>query len=207
MPANTISPGAAFEFSRRGDTLVQPPESAPEIDPASACASGRAHGGAAAQPRIIDVRTPAEFATVHVAGAQLIPLDRLDPGEFMKAGDGDADAPLYFICRSGGRAAIACARFQAAGFRNVFTIEGGTLAWEQAGLPVVRGTGRVIALERQVRIAAGSLVVVGVLLGVTVHPGFLGVAAFVGAGLVFAGITDWCGMGMMLARLPWNRGR
>ncbi|MCW5559341.1 MAG: DUF2892 domain-containing protein, partial [Verrucomicrobiae bacterium] len=79
--------------------------------------------------------------------------------------------------------------------------------WEAAGLPVLRGTSRVISLERQVRIAAGTLVVTGTALGYFVHPGFYGLAAFVGAGLVFAGITDFCGMGLLLAKLPWNSRR
>ena len=109
------------------------------------------------------------------------------------------------ICQSGGRAARACERFETAGFSNVFSIEGGTSAWEQAGLPIVRGTTGVIALERQVRIAAGALVLIGLALGWFVHPAFLGLSAFVGAGLVFAGVTDWCGMGLLLAKMPWNR--
>ena len=82
-------------------------------------------------------------------------------------------------------------------------VEGGTAAWEQAGLSVVRER-RVMSLERQVRIAAGTLVLVGTGLGAFVHPLFLGIAAFVGAGLVFAGITDTCGMGLILAKMPWN---
>ena len=83
-------------------------------------------------------------------------------------------------------------------------IAGGTKAWIDAGLPVTRSEVQVISLERQVRIAAGSLVLVGAVLGWLVHPGFFGLSAFVGAGLVFAGITDFCGMGLLLARLPWN---
>ena len=83
-------------------------------------------------------------------------------------------------------------------------VEGGTLAWAAAGLPVVRGR-KAVSLERQVRIAAGSLVAAGVGLGVFVHPALLGLAAFVGAGLVFSGVTDTCGMGVVLGRLPWNR--
>ena len=83
-------------------------------------------------------------------------------------------------------------------------VEGGTKACEQAGLPLVRGK-QVISLERQVRIAAGSLVLTGVILGWFVHPIFFGLSAFVGAGLVFAGVTDTCGMGLLLARMPWNR--
>ena len=81
---------------------------------------------------------------------------------------------------------------------------GGTLAWDAAGLPVVRGK-KTILLERQVRIAAGFLVLVGAVLALVVHPYFVGLSAFVGAGLMFAGITDSCGMGMLLAKMPWNR--
>jgi hypothetical protein len=109
------------------------------------------------------------------------------------------------ICRSGSRSRQAAEAFEREGFANSVSVDGGTLAWERAGLPVVRGERKAISLERQVRIAAGSLVVLGTALGAFVHPGFLGIAAFVGAGLVFAGITDTCGMGLMLAKMPWNR--
>jgi rhodanese-related sulfurtransferase len=158
---------------------------------------------------IIDVRTPAEYAQVHVEGARSVPLDALDANAFLAARNGAAaDQPLYVICQSGGRAARACEMFAAAGFANVLSIEGGTSAWERAGLPVVRGGGRkIISLERQVRIAAGSLVLLGVALGWLVHPAFFVLAAFIGAGLVFAGVTDWCGMGLLLAKMPWNRAR
>jgi rhodanese-related sulfurtransferase len=108
------------------------------------------------------------------------------------------------ICRSGGRGRQAAEKFHAAGYPNVVNVEGGTLAWERAGLPVVRGK-KTMSLERQVRIAAGSLVVLGTVLGAFVHPAFLGLPAIVGAGLIFAGVTDTCGMGMLLARMPWNR--
>ena len=150
---------------------------------------------------LIDVRTPVEFAEIHVEGARLVPLDQLDPHSLAAGRNGD---PLYVICRTGSRAAKAYEQLQAAGVQEVYSVEGGTLAWERAGLPVVRGR-KVISLERQVRIAAGLLVVIGVVLGWLVHPGFLGIAAFVGAGLVFAGATDTCGMGLMLAKMPWNR--
>jgi rhodanese-related sulfurtransferase len=150
---------------------------------------------------LIDVRTPVEFAEIHVEGARLVPLDQLDPHSIAAVHNGD---PLYVICRTGGRAAKAYAQLQAAGVQELYSVEGGTLAWERAGLPVVRGA-KVISLERQVRIAAGALVLLGVVLGWLVHPGFLGIAAFVGAGLVFAGVTDTCGMGLMLAKMPWNR--
>ena len=153
---------------------------------------------------LIDVRTPVEYREVHAEAARSVPLDRLEPKGFMEARGGTTGEPLYLICRSGSRGRQACEAFQAAGFTHVLNVEGGTLAWEQAGLPVVRGE-KTMSLERQVRIAAGSLVVLGTALGAVVHPWFLGLAAFVGAGLVFAGVTDTCGMGMALARMPWNR--
>ncbi len=155
---------------------------------------------------LIDVRTPVEFREVHVADARNLPLDRLDPATVMQARNGNKDEPLYLICRSGSRGRQACEKFLAAGITNVINVEGGTLACVEAGLPVVRGK-KAISLERQVRIAAGSLVLLGVLLGWLVHPAFLGLAAFVGAGLVFAGVTDTCGMGLLLARMPWNQAK
>jgi rhodanese-related sulfurtransferase len=151
---------------------------------------------------LIDVRTPAEFREVHVDFARNVPLDRLDTEALKSQGKGAAH-PLYVICRSGNRAKQACEQLIAAGL-NVVNVEGGTLAWDAAGLPVVRGK-KAISLERQVRIAAGFLVLVGAVLAMTVHPYFAGLSAFVGAGLMFAGITDTCGMGMLLARMPWNQ--
>lgn len=148
---------------------------------------------------VLDVRTPVEFAEVHVPQARNVPLDRLDPSNFV-----EWRTPVYLLCKSGGRATKAAEKFIAAGTEDVVVVEGGTQAWIDAGLPVDRGTAKVISLERQVRIAAGSLVLTGVLLAVFVHPYFLGIPAFVGAGLVFAGVTDWCGMGLLLARMPWN---
>lgn len=152
---------------------------------------------------VIDVRTPVEFQEVHIEIARNVPLDRLDPAALMQAGNGSANEPLYVVCRSGSRGQQACEKFVKAGFSNVVNIEGGTMACVEAGLPVVRGK-KAISLERQVRIAAGSFVLLGVGLSF-VHPAFIGLSAFVGAGLIFAGITDTCGMGMMLARMPWNQ--
>ncbi len=150
---------------------------------------------------IIDVRTPIEYREVHIRGAKLIPLDELDPRQIRSNATG---APLYLVCKSGGRAAKACEKFAAAGFDNLFSIEGGTTAWEAAGLPVVHSQS-CISLERQVRIAAGTLVLIGIALGALVHPAFYALAALVGAGLVFAGVTDFCGMAMLLAKMPWNK--
>jgi len=155
---------------------------------------------------LIDVRTPVEFREVHADLARNLPLDALDPAAILHSRSAVADQPLYVICRTGNRGKQACEKLLAAGHDNVVNVEGGTLAWAEAGLPVVRGK-KAISLERQVRIAAGSLVLLGALLGWLVHPVFVGLSAFVGAGLVFAGITDTCGMGLLLARMPWNQVR
>jgi len=154
---------------------------------------------------LIDVRTPAEFREVHVEFARNIPLDQFDAPEIATA-HGASDEPLYVICRSGNRARQAFDKLQQAGLSRVVNVEGGTQAWDQAGLPVTRGQ-KTISLERQVRIAAGLLVLAGVILGWLVHPAALALSAFIGAGLVFSGITDTCGMGMILARMPWNQVR
>jgi rhodanese-related sulfurtransferase len=139
---------------------------------------------------LLDVRTPAEFAAAHAPQARNEPLDQLQPH----------DHPCYLICHTGARAEKAAKKFPQA-----IVVEGGTQAWIEAGLPVDRSPSKVISLERQVRIAAGSLVLTGAALGWLVHPGFYGLSALVGGGLVFAGITDFCGMGLLLAKLPWNR--
>ena len=152
---------------------------------------------------LIDVRTPVEYREVHLEIARNAPLDQLDPAALMQSRNGSTNEPLYVICRSGSRGQQGCEKFLKAGFSNVVNVEGGTLACVEAGLAVVRGK-KAVSLERQVRIAAGSLVVLGAALSF-VHPAFVGLSAFVGAGLVFAGITDTCGMGMILARMPWNQ--
>lgn len=155
---------------------------------------------------LIDVRTPVEFREVHVGFARNVPLDTLDPKSLQGAHRQSPAAPVYVICRSGSRGRQACERFVDSGFVGVINVEGGTVACEAAGLPVVRGK-KMMSLERQVRIAAGALVVVGAVLGYWVHPLFIGLAGFVGAGLMVAGITDTCAMGLMIARMPWNQAK
>jgi len=152
---------------------------------------------------LIDVRTPVEFREVHVSFARNVPLDQLNAAQ-LAAGRNGSSQPLYVICRSGSRGKQACEQLLSAGNTDVINVEGGTQAWDQAGLPVVRGQ-QAMSLERQVRIAAGSLVLLASVLGAFVSPYWIGLAAFVGAGLMFAGITDTCGMGMLLARMPWNQ--
>ena len=148
----------------------------------------------------IDVRTPAEYGSAHAEGASNHPMESLDLNNlpFSKSDE------VHVICQSGGRSMKVCQKLEAAGFEKVVNVEGGTSAWLDANLPSVTGK-KAMSLERQVRIAAGSLVVIGAALGHFVAPGWFGLSAFVGAGLVFAGITDTCGMGMLIARMPWNR--
>jgi len=154
---------------------------------------------------LIDVRTPVEYREVHVAFARNVPLDSLHPPSVQTARGNRQTEPLYVICRSGSRGKQACEKFIAAEIAQVVNVEGGTMAWEKAGLEVVRGK-QAVSLERQVRIAAGLLVLTGAALGFFVDRSWIALSAFVGAGLVFAGITDTCGMGLILARMPWNRG-
>ena len=157
----------------------------------------------AAQPSspVIDVRTPVEFAEVHVPQARSVPLDELKPSSLQL----QKDQPVYLLCRSGQRATKAAEKFAKEGFSQPIVVEGGTLAWIEANLPVERSTVKVVSLERQVRIAAGAIVFAGVMLAQFVDARFIWLSGFVGAGLVFAGITDFCGMGLLLARFPWNK--
>ena len=150
---------------------------------------------------LLDVRTPAEFEEVHVEGAVLHPLTDLNPAQVKRLAEGKRCCVV--ICKSGGRARQAAEKLVAQGLGNVQIMNGGMTAWESEGLPVNRGR-KTISLERQVRIAAGALVFIGSVLGYVVNPAWIGLAAFVGAGLVFAGVTDTCGMAMVLARMPWN---
>ena len=154
---------------------------------------------------LIDVRTQVEFQEVQAVMARNIPLDKLDPHSLMKDRNGAADQPMYVICKGGTRGGEAQQKFVAAGFTNVINIEGGTEAWVAAGLPVVRGK-KMMSLERQVRIAAGFIVFAGAVAAIVTGNVYLaGIPAFVGAGLMFTGITDSCVMGMLIAKMPWNQ--
>jgi rhodanese-related sulfurtransferase len=159
------------------------------------------------QIHLVDVRTPAEYRSGHVSGAISIPLDELDP-KMLREQLGDTQAgharPLYLTCQSGIRARQAADRLRQSGFENLYLLEGGTEAWMKAGLPVQR-CGHAISLERQVQIAIGTLLVLKVLFGFTVHELFFAVIPLIGAGLIAAGITRWCGMARLLAMMPWNR--
>ncbi|MEO9595702.1 rhodanese-like domain-containing protein [Rhodopirellula bahusiensis] len=153
---------------------------------------------------LIDVRMPTEYREVHAVGAVNVPLDSLDPKSVAASMGGDSAKPIHVICKSGGRSSKATQKFLDAGVTHVVNVDGGTNAWINAGLPVVRGK-KAISLERQVRILAGFLALLGSVLGYFVHPYFFALSGFIGAGLMFAGITDTCGMGMMLSKMPWNQ--
>jgi len=154
--------------------------------------------GGAEAPLVVDVRLPAEYRSVHLEPSVLLPLDEIT----RRRGELPRDRQLVLVCRTGARARLAVA--QLAGFRTR-VLEGGIAAWQEAGHPVVEGKSHM-SLERQVRVAAGALACTGGALAVAVSPWFGLLPAFVGAGLVYAGITDRCGMAMLLARLPYNRG-
>jgi rhodanese-related sulfurtransferase len=152
---------------------------------------------------LIDVRSPAEFRTVHVQSAINLPLGDLDANSI--ASHADAEDDIYVICHSGGRSVQACEQLVALGFTNVVSVEGGTVACQQQGLPVNQGNQKMIPIERQVRIVAGTLILLGFILSRYANPSFIYLSVFVGAGLVFAGISGTCMMGLLLARMPWNR--
>lgn len=153
---------------------------------------------------LLDVRTPAEFREVHVSYATNRPLDSLKPVDYLADRNGHSSEPIYIICRSGARGERACHEFHHAGFEDVVNVTGGTDSWVDANLPVDRGR-RAMSLERQVRITVGILLLSAVLLSVFSHANWIWLAGFVGAGLIFAGITDTCALGMLIARMPWNR--
>lgn len=148
---------------------------------------------------LIDIRSPDEHARARIADAQNIPLERLSDN----SAPGDA---IVFHCRSGMRTAQAADRLaKAAGNRDCYIVEGGLTAWGNAGLPIVEDHRAPIEMQRQVMIAAGSLVLTGTILSLLLSPAWIGLAMFVGAGLTFAGVTGFCGMARLLALMPWNR--
>jgi rhodanese-related sulfurtransferase len=151
---------------------------------------------------LVDVREPDEHARERIPGARNLPLSTLEEAE-LAVHDGK---PVLFHCRSGARTQGHAQRLAAkAGLCEAYVVEGGLEAWKRAGLPVAQDRRQPLELMRQVQIAAGSMVVVGVLLGALVTPAFYALAGFVGAGLVFAGVTGTCGLARILRLMPWNR--
>ena len=158
---------------------------------------------------VLDVRSPAEFQAGHIPGARLVPVDELNAGnlaDFVDAENIRADNPLYLTCHAGKRAEKAAQVLREAGVEHLALVQGGTEAWQKAGLPVNR-CDTALSLERQVQIAVGSLLILKVFFGFTVHELFFVAGAAIGVGLIAAGITRWCGMAQLMARMPWNRRR
>lgn len=152
--------------------------------------------------RVLDVRTPGEFESGHIRGAYNVPLATI--AEHAREIGAAVDTPIVLVCQSGQRANKADDALRAVGMSNLYVLDGGMNAWNSARLDVVHLRKR-ISLERQVRIAAGALVATGGILALLANPLFAAVPAVIGSGLVFAGVTDTCAMGMLLARLPYNR--
>jgi len=158
--------------------------------------------------QIIDLRTHIEVNTERLDGSAHFPVQQLQAAElksYLKQQNHNSAQPIYLLCASGQRAVQASNQLQGQFESQLVIIDGGLNALKLLGISVTKGNSTVICLERQVRIASGTLVVLGVLSGLLVHPWFYGLSAFVGAGLVFSGVTNSCGMGMLLAKMPWNR--
>lgn len=151
--------------------------------------------------QVIDVREFSEFNSERIADAQLMPLSNFEK----HADEIDHSKPVYLMCRSGNRATQAAEKLAAKGFTDIHVVKGGMTAWAGADLPIIKGESKVWSLERQVRFAAGLFVLAGVVLGFAVSPYLFLLSGFVGAGLIFAAVTDTCGMAMVLARMPWNQ--
>jgi rhodanese-related sulfurtransferase len=150
---------------------------------------------------LIDVREYPEFAAGHISGSKLVPLGQLQE----KSAQWDRSKPLTLVCKSGRRAEQARIQLASSGFTALHVLDGGIDAWRSAGKPLSAIQGRPWSLERQVRAAAGTLILITMTLGRFFSPYFFLGTAFIGAGLLFAGISDTCMMGLLLAKLPWNR--
>ncbi len=153
---------------------------------------------------LLDVRSAAEFRGGHVRTAIHLPLELVTVAKVAELRGGDAARHVVLLCAAGKRATIAAERISGKGL-HLLVVSGGTAACVKAGVALDKSSKGVISIERQVRIAAGSMVFTGVILGTFAHPGFYGLSGFVGAGLIFAGVTDWCGMGLLIAKAPWNK--
>lgn len=154
----------------------------------------------AGQFQAVDVRSPSEFAAGHIPGTINMPMEQVEG----RLADLNRGLPVVLVCKSGARAEVT-RRILASHLPNVGVLNGGTDAWTASRLPLVQCQASRWALERQVRLSAGVLILVSLILAVWVNMAWLGLTAFVGAGLTFAGVTDICGMGLLLARMPWNK--
>lgn len=153
------------------------------------------------QAVLVDIREPDEAARERIAQAVSAPLSIFETAHL----DLRPGRDVIFMCRTGNRTGVNCGRLAARVTDTAYVLDGGLEAWKAAGLPTIANRQAPLELMRQVQIAAGGLILLGAALGLTVHPGFWGLAAFVGAGLLTAGVTGFCGMARLLAVMPWNR--
>lgn len=153
---------------------------------------------------LLDVRTRGEFAYEFIEGSECDPLSGFDAGAWAAKLDGSRRCVV--VCQGGIRAKQAAGQLEAAGAKNVVVLEGGVNAWKAAGKECRRGERRVLPLDRQVRIATGMIVVAGVVLGAAVNPLWYLLAGGMGAGMIFAGVTNWCGLAIVVSKMPWNEG-
>lgn len=150
---------------------------------------------------LVDVRTPGEYASVHIAGSRLIPLDQLDAVSLRESLAGQR---CVVVCQSGMRARRAAEQLEAAGVDAV-VLEGGVAAWQQAGMPVERGAGGGLPLQRQVFLVIGAMALAGGILALTKDPRWVWLSMFAGAGLILAGATGFCPLALLMAKMPWNQ--
>ncbi|MGJ8692057.1 MAG: rhodanese-like domain-containing protein [Thalassotalea sp.] len=156
---------------------------------------------------VIDLRTVAEVSYEALSDSIHLPVQDLNPLSFEQALTlaKHQHKNIYLLCQSGIRANKAVEILTDKVEQRLVVIEGGLNALKILGVKTVKGAGKVISLERQVRITAGAMTLLGVVLGSVLHPYWYGLSAFVGVGLMFAGITNSCGMALILARMPWNK--
>lgn len=150
---------------------------------------------------LVDVREPIEYATENIDGSKPIPLGQLEK----RAHEIDHSLPVVVMCQGGKRGAEAVKKLAAVGITDARNLEGGILAWKAAGLPVRTSEKSVFPLMQQVQLTIGLGVLAGAVLSLTVHPNWVFLCAFFGAGLTFAGSTGWCGLAILLSKMPWNR--
>lgn len=151
--------------------------------------------------QLIDVREISEYAAEHIPGSHLLPLSKFQPEEISLI----TDKQIVIYCQSGNRSNQAAQKLIQSGFTEFSQLQGGLTAWKQSGYATEINQNAPISLMRQVQIVAGFLVFIGTVLGAFVSPWFLILSGFVGAGLVFAGVTNTCAMGMLLSKLPYNQ--
>lgn len=149
---------------------------------------------------LIDVRSKNEYEACHIPGAVNIPLDSVNPQEIINKYE---NQDIYIVCQAGGRSAKACEMVASCNHEQVYNVVGGTGAWESAGFDVVKDSSK-ISIQRQVQMLAGGIVLLGALLSYSISREFILLSAFIGAGLLITGLTNTCGMGLLLAKMPWN---